>query len=94
MKDQYGYDAFTISQAKHYNKAYQQNKFNIGGATNIVKQLTGKDPEDFETIVRRFIETSSYGMPNRKGWFKALGKFMKIPFQKVPSIKELDRLNK
>ncbi|MFP5041703.1 NmrA family NAD(P)-binding protein [Parasediminibacterium sp. JCM 36343] len=94
MKDDYGYDAFTIAQAIHYNREYQQNKFDIGGATNIVKQLTGNDPEDFETIIRRFIETSSYGMPNRTGWFKALIKFMKIPFQKVPSIKELDRLNK
>jgi NAD(P)H dehydrogenase (quinone) len=93
MKDEYGYDAFTISQARYYNKEYQQNKFDIGGPTDIVKRLTGKGPDDFETIVRRLIKNSAHGMPSLSGWFKAMVKFMMIPFQKVPSKMALDRLN-
>jgi uncharacterized protein YbjT (DUF2867 family) len=93
IKDEFGFDAFTIEQARLYNKEYRQNKFDTGGVTNVVKQLTGKEPDNFETIVRRFIANSSYGMPNRKGWFTAMKKFMYIPFQKVPSLKALKMLN-
>jgi len=55
--------------------------------------VAGKAPDNFETIVRRFIRESSYGMPSTKGWFTALQKFMAVPLQSVPGRKELELLN-
>ncbi|MCK9422204.1 MAG: NmrA family NAD(P)-binding protein [Bacteroidales bacterium] len=91
---EFGLDAFTISQVRHYMKEYRLNRFDSGGPTNIVKQLTGKEPDDFETIVKRYIDNSLYGHRSVSGWFSAMKKFMKIPFTSIPSIKELEILNK
>lgn len=91
--EEFGLNAFTISQARHYFREYQLNKFDLGGPTNIVKELTGKEPDDFETILRRWIDRSPYKQRNFFSWLSALKKFMEIPFQPVPSIKELERLN-
>lgn len=93
MKDEWGYDDFIISQGYLYNAQYRQNKFDIGGPTDVVRTLTGKAPEDFETIMRRLIDQSSYGMPNATGWWRAMAKCMKIPFQPIPSAKTLAALN-
>ncbi len=90
---EFGFDAFTISQAVLYNQQYRDNKFDVGGPTSVVRQLTGREPEDFETIVRRYLAASSYGMPSWAGGLRALGKFMCVPFQAAPSAGELAKLN-
>jgi NAD(P)H dehydrogenase (quinone) len=91
---EFGLSAFTISQVRHYFREYQLNKFDIGGSTNVVKELTGKEPDDFETIVKRWIARSPYKQRNFSNWLSAMRKFMEIPFQPVPSMNELEKLNK
>lgn len=85
-------DAFTISQVRHYMKEYQTNKFD--GTTNSVKKLTGKEPDDFETIVKSYVNHSPYKHRNFSNWLSAMGKFMKLPFQTALSIKKLETFNK
>lgn len=90
----FGLDAFTLSQVRHYMNEYKANMFDMGGVTDVVKQLTGREADDFEAIVRRYIDNSSYGKRSFSGWLDAIGKFMKIPFTPIPSVKELEQLNK
>lgn len=90
---EFGLNAFTISQVRYYFREYQANKFDIGGVTNVVKEMTGKEPDDFETIVNDWIENSPYGQRNFTNWLAALKKFMTIPFQPVLSVRELEKLN-
>ena len=94
MKEEYGYDSFIISQGRLYNIQYRENKFDAGGVTGVVKELTGKEPDNFETIVKRLIAQSAYGLPSHKGWLRAMAKFMAIPFQPVPTKKQFAQLNK
>ncbi len=89
----FGLDAFSISQVRHYMNEYQQDKFNVGGTTNIVKELTGKEPDDFETIVKRYVNNSPYKKRNFPNWFSAIKKFVALPLQSIPSIKELEKYN-
>ena len=90
---EFGLNAFTISQARYYFKEYQDNRFNIGGETNVVKEIAGKEPDDFETIVKDWIADSPYGKRNFSNWLAAFRKFMMIPFQPVLSVRELEKLN-
>jgi uncharacterized protein YbjT (DUF2867 family) len=90
---EFGIDQFQISQARLYNLLYRQNKFDVGGPTNVVKLVTGKEPEDFETIVKRYILGSRYGKPTISGWFAAMKKFMMMPLTPTPSRRELELLN-
>ena len=90
---EFGFDAFTSAQARHYNREYRENKFDAEGTTDVVKLITGKEPEDFETIIRRYVVNSPYAKRGFSTWFAALRKFMKIPFASIPSIKLLESLN-
>ncbi len=89
----FGLDAFTISQVRHYMNEYKDNKFDRGGTTDAVSQITGKEPDDFEKIVNRYYMNSEYRGRSLKRKMKALIKFMKIPFTPIPSIKDLERFN-
>lgn len=44
---------YEVEQLRWYMKEYQNNSFAYNAPTNVVLELTGKQPEDFETIVRR-----------------------------------------
>ena len=90
---EFGFDAFTIVQAAFYNKQMRMNRFDIE-PTNVVKLLTGREPEDFETITRSYFDNSPYKKRNFSNWLSAIIKFVKMPFTPIPSRQELEALNK
>lgn len=89
----FGLDNFSIAQIRHYMKEYQLNRFDVGGVTTVVKDLTGKNPDDFETIVRNYVGKASFQERNFLNWLNAFKKFMLLPVTSVPSIKELEKHN-
>lgn len=91
--DDFGLDAFAISQVRHYMHEYRLNKFDIGGPTDIVSLLTGKEPDDFETIVKKYINNSPFRERSFSGWVAAMKKFIQIPFTTTLSVDELEELN-
>ena len=92
--NEFGLDPFLISQLRLYFLEYRRNKFDVGGPTEVVKELTGKEPDDFESVVRSWVNNSPYRERNFKNWLRAMRKFITVPFQFVPSLKELESLNK
>jgi uncharacterized protein YbjT (DUF2867 family) len=90
---EFGLDDFTISQVRHYMSEYRLNRFDGGGPTDIVEKLTGKKPDDFETIVRNYVSNSPYRERSFSNWVSAMKKFIKIPFEPVSGIKESELLN-
>ncbi len=92
--EEFGYDAFVASQTVFYMQELRKDRFAVGGPTDVVKRLTGKEPDDFETIVRDFIENSPYKKRTFSNWLAALKKMMELPFTHIPSKKELEALNR
>ena len=90
---EFGLNKFSISQIRHYMNEYQLNRFDIGGATTVVKELTGKEPDNFETIVRSYVDKAPFKERNFSNWLSALKKFMVLPMTPIPSIKELEKYN-
>lgn len=88
----FGFDRYAAVQAIFYNKHMQSNRFDIP-PTDVVKMLTGRDPEDFETITRQYFERSPYASRNFRTWFSAFMKFNKMPFVRVPNRDEIARIN-
>ncbi len=89
----FGFDRFAIVQSTFYNRQMQMNRFDIE-PTDIVKKLTGHEPEDFETITRQYFESSPFKLRTFSAWLNALIKFNRMPFTKVPSQREIDEINK
>jgi len=89
---EFGVDAFAIVQANLYNRQLKMNRFDIE-PTGVVKELTGREPEDFETITRRYFDESPYKKRSLKNWLSAFNKFLFMPFTPIPSTRALAALN-
>ncbi len=90
---EYGFDTYAVVQATFYNKQMQMNRFDIQ-PTDIVKKLTGREPENFETITTEYFSNSKYKKRNVINWFSAFKRFNIMPFTKVPGKRELATINK
>ena len=87
-----GYNTYTIVQAYIYNRQMQLNRFDIE-PTDVVKHLTGREPEDFETITRDYFSNSPYRKRNPFTWLAAFIKFMIMPLTPVPGARKIRKIN-
>jgi uncharacterized protein YbjT (DUF2867 family) len=53
-----GVSDFVISQLYWFLQDYQLNAFGVGAPTDVVEELTGSPPEDFDKIARRYAGAS------------------------------------
>jgi hypothetical protein len=75
---------FTVAQVLWYLEDYQRNAFAVGAPTPAVLEVTGQMPEDFETIVRRYVRESPVAARSAGSILRAIGGMMKIIF--TPSL--------
>lgn len=87
-----GFGTFAIVQAGLYNRQFRMNRFDIE-PTNVVKELTGRDAEDFETITRQYFDQSPFRRRIIGSWLSSMKTFMMMPFQPLPSSSVLEQLN-
>jgi NAD(P)H dehydrogenase (quinone) len=75
----------------YYQDELENNAFAYGSSavTTVVKDITGREPEDFETIARRSFDNSPEMKPSLSNKLSAFKSFMKMIFAKEPSIKEM-----
>ena len=90
---EFGYDVFTAVQTVFYMQEFRRNSFAVGAPNDTVKLLTGKEPDDFETIARSFIADSPYQKRSFSNWLAALQKTALLPLIPTPGKKELAALN-
>jgi len=89
----FGYDAFVAVSTVFDNRQFRLNRFAEGAPTDVVKRLTGREPESFETIVRAFINDSPYGRQSFSKTLVALYKFFWMALTPVSSRSALTKLN-
>lgn len=89
---EYGFDTFAIVQGAIYNRQMKMNHFDIA-PTNVVKELTGQAPEDFESIARDYFGRSPYRHKTIINWWKAFVRFNLLPFVRIPSKADRRKLN-
>ncbi|MCH7530475.1 MAG: NmrA family NAD(P)-binding protein [Gemmatimonadetes bacterium] len=58
-----GMSPFEVSQIRTYAEDLRRGAFAVGAPTNHVQEVTGRPPEDFETIARRYIANPSLILP-------------------------------
>ena len=67
------------TQLRLYADEYRRGAFAIHAPTNVVRELAGREPEDFETITRRIVATRPEAVRTVGNKLKAIKNFMKIP---------------
>ncbi len=88
---EFGYDAFVAVQTVYYMQELRKDRF--GEGNDVVKELTGREPEDFETVVRQFFAESPYRKRSLRGKVHAVGSFLKLLLAKAPNKAEMAVLN-
>ncbi len=73
-----GFPDFTTSQVLWYFEDYKRNAFGIGAPTQAVLEVTEQKPEDFETIVRRYVSASPLAVRGVVPMARAMNGMMKI----------------
>ena len=84
---------FMIMNVPYYMDELEQNSFAFGpsAVTTVVKDITGREPEDFETIARREFENSPEMKPTFRNKMKAFKGFLKMIFASKPSVQKLEK---
>ena len=83
---------FMIINVPYYMDELEKNSFAFGPSalTTVVKDITGREPEDFETIARREFENSPELKPTFRNKFKAFKGFLNIIFASKPSVRNIE----
>ena len=83
---------FMLINVPYYQDELERNSFAYGtsAVTTVVKDLTGREPESFETIARREFAKSPEMKPTFSNKMKAFRGFLKIIFASEPSIRKLE----
>jgi NAD(P)H dehydrogenase (quinone) len=68
-----GLSDFILTQLYFFLMDYQRGSFGIGAPTQTVREIGGAEPEDFETVVRRYVVQSAFakrtmGLSAKAAW--------------------------
>lgn len=74
-----GVDSFLLSSFADYLHELDTGTFDVGGPTDDVLRVTGRPPEDFETIVRRHAAHARVRRTTPNA-LRTLGEFLTVPF--------------
>jgi hypothetical protein len=86
-----GYDSYEVSQVRLYLTDYQQDAFAVGAPTDVVHELTGREPEDFETICRRYVAERPKAVPSFGGKVGALSRLIRAALMRTPDMEAFER---
>lgn len=81
-----GFDAYQISQVRLYLEEYQRDAFAIGAPTDVVREIAGREPEDFETICRRYVAERPEAVPSWRNKAGVLGRLLRAMLMRTPDM--------
>jgi len=85
-----GLSKFYVSHFLYYMQELDKGGFAVNGVTNVVKDITGSDPEDFETMARRRLATLPEAKKSFSNKLKAIRNFIGMLFTSVPNIEKFE----
>ncbi len=87
-----GLPIYTYSQVPDYNEEAFNGTMEVSAPTSVVKEIVGRDPEDFETIARRYIADSSVAKPSAVNKLRAVKNLVKVMLTRIPDLETYHRV--
>lgn len=85
-----GVSPFDLSGFRHYVEDHRQGAFELGAPTDDVLEVTGRAPEDFETIARRYAALPE-AQPTLANRWRTFAEFMQTPLNPGYDLNRYDR---
>ena len=86
-----GFPEFVIAQVAWYFRDYQRNAFGVGAPTDAVLEVGGQAPEDFDTIVGRYVASSHHARRSIGSRAKAAFGLLGAMLVRAPDLEAFDR---
>ena len=80
-----------IAQARHYFEEYRRGAFEVGAPNDVVLEVGGSQPEDFETITRRYVASNPMARRTFANKLRALGDVVKVLLTRTPNLDAYER---
>ena len=80
------YSVVLLEALKYYADEYRRGAFAVNAPTRDVEIVGGQEPENFESIARRYIVEHPELRPSFAGKMKAIGGFLKILVTRTPDV--------
>ena len=80
-----------ISQLRHYFEEYRRGAFEAGAPNDVVLEVAGSQPEDFETITRRYVAANPLARRSLANKLRVLAEFTKILLTRTPDVEAYER---
>jgi len=89
-----GIAPYLVANLRHYVEDYRRGSFEEGAPNDVVLEVGGSRPEDFETITRRYVAANPMSRPSLSNKLRAFAEFAKILLTPAPNLSAYDkRLN-
>ena len=91
MMRSYGFSQVDASQVRYFIKDAQAGAFAIGAPTRVVKDITGKEADDFEIIARRYLKGNPMVRQSLANKVKTMGIMTRAMFTSLWDMKEFEK---
>lgn len=81
-----GFPVRDYSQLRYYIEDARNNVFSKGGVTTVVKDIVGREAEDFETIAKRYIQQSPAAQQSLSNKLRAMVAMIKVILTSLPNL--------
>lgn len=86
-----GMEPYMMSQLRHYVEEYRRGAFEVGAPNDVVLEVGGSEPEDFETITRRYVGSNRMARRSFSNKLRTVGDFVKILLTRTPNLAAYER---
>ncbi len=88
-----GFSPFEMAHVRHYFDEIRGGAYAVGAPTDHVQEITGRPPESFETIARRYVAQPDLIVPGLRAGTKlgALAFMAKMILTRVPDLDRWER---
>jgi len=86
-----GIAPYLVANLRYYIEDYRRGSFEAGAPNDVVLEVGGAKPEDFETITRRYVAANPMSRPSVANKLRAVAGFMKILLTPAPDLAAYER---
>ncbi len=86
-----GLPQFAISQARFYNEEHRRGAAAVNAPNDVVREVGGREPEDFETITRRYKAERPEAVQSIGNKLRALAFFARMVLTPTPDMERYER---
>jgi uncharacterized protein YbjT (DUF2867 family) len=84
-----GFSDYVLVQLHAFLQDYQRDSFAVGAPTDAVEVAGGAAPESFESIVRRYVASSTLARPSLRGRLRAIANVLRALMATPPRLDEI-----